>query len=883
MLHTLDAELFDAQSFDSALQDGEPALPLFRQVLKNAHQVLVNRFQQGRAATELVHARAALIDALITRAWRLYLPADAHDLALVAVGGYGRGELHPASDIDVLILLRDIDEPYRDAIAAFLTFLWDIGLEIGQSVRNIAECVELATQDITVATNIQESRLLIGNAALFNEQRRICAADKIWPGPAFFKAKLDEQTQRHLRFHETGYNLEPNIKESPGGLRDIQVIGWVAKRHYGVDTLSELVDRGFLTKEEYQALHQGQAFLWRVRFGLHVITGRREDRLLFDHQRVLARQFGYRDNPQRLAVEQFMKQYYRTVMELSRLNEMLLSLFKEEILYADDSSEPVRLNKRFQARKEFLEVSNENIFRRYPFALLEVFLLMEQHPHLKGVRANTIRLIRRDRELIDASFRADLRNRSLFMEIMRQTTGVTHELRRMNSYGILAAYLPEFGRIVGQMQHDLFHVYTVDEHTLRVIRNLRRFTVAEHRHEFPFCSALVNTIPKQELLLIAGLYHDIAKGRGGDHSVLGEVDAEDFCKRHGLSDYDSRLITWLVRNHLLMSTTAQRKDISDPEVVHDFAVHVGNKSRLDYLYLLTVADIRATSDKVWNTWKSALLKELYDATRTALRRGLHNPVLQSEDIEETRSLATRILENEGFDSRSIETVWNKVGDEYFLRFLPEEISWHTRAILQQTDTEEPVVLIRDMKTRGGTEVFIYTRSRHPLFLLATSIMERCNVSIMDARIFSTEDGYALDSFLIVNQDGEPLGDSDQATELVTRLQHGILHPDDDITSIDRQLSRQRKHFKFPTSIEFEQDEYSNRTIMHVITYDRPGLLSRIARALQECTIQLRNARIATFGERAEDIFYLSTPEDEPITDQEVLDRLQAAIMKHLTD
>ena len=881
MRHMLDTELFNAQVFDAALQSDQPALPLFRNTLKSANQLLKDRFYAGRAATELVYARASLVDALLTRAWALSLPTDADDIALLAVGGYGRGELHPGSDIDVLILLKESDEPYRDGISTFLTFLWDIGLEIGHSVRTVTECLQEATKDITVATNIQEARLLIGNAALFEEQRRLCAADQIWPGPEFFKAKLEEQIRRHHKYNESGYNLEPNIKESPGGLRDIQMIGWVAKRHYGVDTLQELMVKGFLTKDEYQLLREGQAFLWRVRFGIHVLAGRREDRLLFDFQRTLAKQFGYRDNPQRLAVEQFMKQYYRTVMELSRLNEMLLQLFQEEILYADDPGKPVNINKRFQARKGFLEVRHDNIFKHYPFALLEIFLLLEQHPELKGVRANTIRLIRQDRGLIDASFREDLRNRSLFMEIMRQTSGVTHELRRMNRYGILAAYLPEFGRIVGQMQHDLFHVYTVDEHSLMVIRNLRRFTVPAFAHEFPFCSELIKTIPKQELLLITGLYHDIAKGRGGDHSELGAHDAEAFCRRHGLSDYDTKLVVWLVRNHLVMSTTAQRKDISDPDVVHEFACQVGNKTRLDYLYLLTVADIRATSNKVWNSWKGVLLKELYDATRQAYRRGLQNPVVQSEYIADTRHQATALMQHSVFDAQAINALWQKLGDEYFLRFLPEEIVWHTEAILSREDTNEAVVLMRDMPKRGGTELFIYTQTYDTLFLQATSLLERNNVTIMDARIFKTSDGYSLDSFLIASHDYQPLGETNQSIHLLEQLEQHIGHPAAPIPEVSRQLPRQIKQFKFPTQVEFEQIEAHQRTVMHVKALDRPGLLSRIAQALHQCHVHLSNARVATFGERAEDIFYITDKQEQPVHDTAQLECLAQTITQYL--
>jgi [protein-PII] uridylyltransferase len=469
------------------------------------------------------------------------------------------------------------------------------------------------------------------------------------------------------------------------------------------------------------------------------------------------------------------------------------------------------------------------------------------------------------------------------MEIMRQTTGVTHELRRMNRYGILAAYLPEFGRIVGQMQHDLFHVYTVDEHTLMVIRNLRRFTVAGFAHEFPFCSELIKTIPKQELLLITGLYHDIAKGRGGDHSVLGAVDARAFCRHHGLSDYDTKLVVWLVQNHLMMSSTAQRKDISDPDVVHEFACLVGNKSRLDYLYLLTVADIRATSDKVWNSWKGALLKELYNAARQAFRRGLQNPVVQSEHIEDTRNQATQLLKQSPYAPQSINDLWDKLGDEYFLRFLPEEIVWHTEAILSREDPDQAVVLIRDKPQRGGTELFIYTRTYATLFLQATSLLERSNVTILDARIFSTSDGYSLDSFLVANHEYQPLGENNQSIHLLELLQENITQPLETIPEVSRQLARQIKHFKFPTQVEFEQHDTLERTEMHVKALDRPGLLSRIARALHDCEIQLSNARVATFGERAEDIFYITDKHDRPIHDPSQLKCLEQSITQYLSD
>ncbi len=876
-------QLFDIKAFEQALNETDAALPLFRQTLKNAAKTLKELFLAGRVATELVPARAHLVDLLIVRAWQLYFDPEYEDIALVAVGGYGRHELHPGSDIDVLILLRDSDEPYKTAIEGFLLFLWDIGLEVGHSVRNIAECAEQAARDITIATNLQESRLLSGPQDLFTAQCELNTPDRVWPGPDYFRVKLEEQDARHLKYHETAYNLEPNIKEGPGGLRDIQMIGWVAKRHFGVDTLHELVERAFLTEQEYKTLHEGQAFLWQIRFGLHILTGRREDRLLFDHQRSLARQFGYRDKYNQLAVEQFMKQYYITVMELSRLNEMLLQLFKEDILYANDSAEPIVLNNRFQLRKGFIEVRHETIFCHHPFALLEIFLLLQQHPEIKGVRANTIRLIRDHRYLIDESFRSDLRCRSLFMEIFRQNRGLTHELRRMNLYGILAAYIPAFSNIVGQMQHDLFHAYTVDEHTLRLIRNLRRFTVPEFQHEFPLSSELIETIPKQELLLLAGLFHDIAKGRGGSHSELGAIEATEFCQRHELSAYDTGLVAWLVKSHLLMSATAQRQDISDPAVVYQFALQVADIHHLNYLYLLTVADIRATSDSVWNGWKDSLLKQLYHATRRTLRRGLDNPLEHAEHIAKVKEQACALLNKENFKKEDIEQLWDELGNEYFLRYDADDISWHTRDILHAHKEDLPLILCRRASQRGGTEIFIYTHNRRNLFATITLVLEQKGMNVVDARIFSSFSDFTLDTFLILGADNKPVIDQEIIARLHTILQQKIRANDSTIKPLAINLPRQAKHFKFATAIHLETDEQNQRTILNITAYDRPGLLSRIATALSQCDIQIQNARIATYGERAEDIFFISNTQNQPVSDEKQIKCMKKNILELLED
>ena len=872
---------FDDPALTAALADAASRTKSFRTALKQANDEIKARFLAGTPAQELVRLRAQRVDELLKHVWPHWF-GEQHGVSLVAVGGYGRGELHPGSDIDVQII---IDAPARDTLQArlgeFVTFLWDIGLELGHSVRTVEECAEEATKDITVATNLMEARHLAGEAALFEAMREAVSPARIWPSARFFQAKLLEQINRHHKFHDTAYNLEPNIKEGPGGLRDMQVIGWVAKRHFGAHTLHDLVEHLFLTESEYRTLIECQDFLWQIRFALHTLTGRREDRLLFDYQRSLAEQFGYRDGGPSLAVEQFMKQYYRTVVELSRLNEMLLQLFEEAILYADEPVTPTPINKRFQSRQGFIEVVNENVFRRYPFALLEVFLLLAQHPELKGVRASTIRLIRTHHHLIDEKFRDDLRNRTLFMEILRQPRGVSEQLRRMSRYGVLAAYLPAFGKIAGLMQYDLFHVYTVDEHTLTLIRNLRRFTRPEYAREFPLCSEIMQQhIPKPEILYLAALFHDIAKGRGGDHSELGEQEALTFCLHHGMSQYDARTVAWLVRNHLIMSMTSQRKDISDPEVIATFAEAVRSASNLNYLYLLTVADIRSTNPSLWNSWKDTLLLELYTAAMRVIRRGLANPVDQAEHIAEMRSEARRLLHTYRNRDDAIDRVWQDFPDEYFLRYSADEIAWHTQGIIQNDSAERPLILIRHQMKRGGTEVFIYTPIDDRLFARATQAFDQMGLNIVDARIIGSRSGLTLDTYIVLEDTGRPISDPHRIQDIFNKLRQNLTQLDRE-PAVTRRQPRQFKHFAIPTQVGFRADERHQRTVMELMTVDRPGLLSRVGQALMECGVRLHNAKIATFGARVEDIFHITDRHNKPITDETQLQRLRDALGRYL--
>ena len=872
--------LFDGDNFDAELLATNNPIKLFRDTIGQAREKLEFRFRDNEDVVSLVSHHAQFIDQLLIRAWGHHLSEGLQEISLIAVGGYGRGELHPNSDIDIMILAEeDALSRHSEALERFLLLMWDIGLDVGHSVRTPQDCIEQGREDITVATNIMEARLLSGPPTLFQTMRETTDQNHIWPGREFFQAKWDEQIKRHHKFHDTAYNLEPNVKEGPGGLRDIQMIGWVAKRHFGCETLEGLVEHHFLTEDEFRALIAGQSFLWRVRYGLHVLSGRREDRLLFDHQRNLANLFGYEDDDKHLAVEHFMKEYYRAVMELQRLNEMLLQLFQEEILYSNESEDPKPINKRFQCRKGFVEVAHDKVFEQSPYALLEIFLILAQQPALKGVRAHTIRQIRHHRHLIDEDFRNDLRCRSLFMELLRQTQGITHELRRMNRYGILAQYLPVFGHVVGLMQHDLFHVYTVDEHTLAVVRNLRRFTIADHHHEFPLCSKVSQSLPKPELIYIAGLFHDIAKGRGGDHSVLGAVDVAEFCRHHGLSEYDTNLVSWLVRHHLIMSTTAQRKDISDPDVVNKFAAQVGNEKYLDYLYLLTVADIRATSPTVWNSWKDALLAELYHATHRALRRGLSNPIVQSEVIAERKKEARKQLKLQRISEERIEQFWNRLEKEYFLRYSGNEIAWHTRAVIENSDNEPPLVLLRQQTERGGTEIFIYTPICGFQFTTTTTLLDQLGLNIVDARILSTNDNFTVDTYIVLEDDGEPITGRFRLDEIQQQLEQLLTHPEQAPNKVHRQVTRQLKHFPIPPQVFFHEDPGNERTIMEVVASDRPGLLSIIARVMAECHIQLQNAKISTLGEKVEDIFFITDETGRPLRNDEDKQCLKEKISK----
>jgi [protein-PII] uridylyltransferase len=838
----------------------------FRAALAEGDASLKQRFADDEAVEFLVRDRARMVDVVLCAAWRLHVGAHEREVDLIAVGGYGRGELHPCSDIDVLILLpkSELSAEAEAGIERFLTFLWDIGLEIGHAVRTIDDCQRESGADVSVATTFIEARLLCGPDHLFQSMRRALGQDKVWSSKAFFEAKVAEQQARHHRYHDTGYNLEPNVKASPGGLRDIQTIGWVAKRHFGAETLDELVGHGYLTAAELRKLRQAQAFLWKVRFALHSLTGRREDRLLFDHQIRIAKMFGYEDASYTLAVEQFMQRYYRTVMDVSLLNEMLLQLFREAILNEGESA-IVPLNPRFQLRNDYLEVASDDVFVRQPAAILELFRMMQETPQARGVRATTIRLLGRHLWLIDEEFRQNPRHHRLFLEILRAPQGVTHELRRMNLYGVLGRYIPAFGRVVGRMQYDLFHAYTVDAHILFVLRNLRRLALSRFDHELPDMSRLMQSMPRPDIAYLAALFHDIAKGRGGDHSDLGAVDAEAFCLEQGLSRYDARLVAWLVRNHLLFSMTAQKKDISDPKVIQDFARRVGDQTHLDYLYLLTVADVRGTNPKLWNSWKSSLFHDFYERTRRALRRGLEAPLDQDELVAETRSAAMELLaRREVLPERALQ-VWSRFNDLYFLRYTPAEVAWHT-ALLAETEPDDIslIVAVRTEVERGGNAVMTAGPHRQQNFARTTALLDQMGLNIVDARITPLQGGLGLDTYLVLEDNGQPIADRQRAQQIEAQLRRVLQDPDEALPVVTRRAPRQVRMFATPTQIGFSEDPLQPRTVLEIIAGDRPGLLSEIGKVFLAEQIDVITAKIMTIGERAEDVFYVTDGGGRPL-------------------
>ena len=819
------------------------------QLKSQAHQWLTP-FDQNTPASAVeavLRKRCICVDEALVALWNaIGMPKQ---YSLVAVGGYGRGELFPFSDVDVLILIdQEPDEVNTEKLETFCGSGWDIGLEIGHSVRTPKQCVEEAGKDITVQTALVESRLLAGNSINFIALNS--TLQKLLEVKTFFRKKTLELRQRHAKYQETPYSLEPNCKESPGGLRDLHVILWVCRAANLGNSWAEMAKKGLITPFEAAKLRNNERTLKKIRYQLHVTTGRREDRLVYDVQTQLAESLGYRPTAAKRSSEQLMQQYYLAAKAVMQLNTILLQNIELSIF--GSNAEPVVIDDEFQETDSLLDIRDDEVFARNPSAMLRAFIVMQQNPRLKGMSARMLRQLWHSRVKINSDFRKNPVNKALFIEFFKQPQGIVHELRRMNETSVLGRYLPVFRKIVGQMQHDLFHVYTVDQHILTVVRNLRRFTMAEHAHEYPYCSQLMANFDDHWLLYVAALFHDVAKGRGGDHSVLGEVDARKFCKDHGLNQENTDLVAFLVKHHLTMSNTAQKKDLSDVEVLKEFAALVKTPRNLTALYLLTVADIRGTSPKVWNAWKGKLLEDLYRLTLKYLGGEAPN---RRQMLAEQQAEARRILRLYALSDDVQDRLWAQLDVSYFLRQGPSDIAWHTRHLYWRVDTEQPIVKARLSPIGEGLELLVYTRDEMDLFARICGYFDSKNLSILDAKIHTTSHGYALDSFLI-QHDSHHEFYRETLSLLEAELQDRLIKRQPLEPPVFGRMSRQSRHFPVRPSVDLKPDEKGNQYLLTVSATDRTGLLYSITRLLAQYKVNVQTAKIMTLGERAEDTFLL---------------------------
>ncbi|WP_250876523.1 [protein-PII] uridylyltransferase [Luteibacter anthropi] len=844
-----------------------------RQLLDDADRALAVAFRDGEDASELARRRAEIVGRVVVHTWGACL-GDMAAATLFAVGGFGRGMLFPYSDVDLLAMVGESSPPLYRALEHFFACLWDIGLKPGHAVRTVEQCRDLAARDTSVFTSLLDARRLAGWPILSDELRGILEDPALWPPRQYLAARLAERDARHARYDDTAQNLEPNLKDGPGGLRTLDSLRWLGRRLANAPDFDEMVAEGLLEPVEAARLERAEETLRRYRYALHLEAGRAEERLLFDYQRALAANLGFEDeHAKNLGVEQFMQGYYRAATQIERSGTQLVERF-EEMLDPDTEPQPVGVD--YVRHGSRIAPRNPKLFARRPAALVEIFIARLDEPGITGFTAETMRRIQHAVSLHGEALADDPQVLAAFLSLLRRGAPAVDALWRMNRHGLLAAILPAFGKVVGRMQYDLFHVYTVDEHTLRVLRNVARFADPAARREFPVGCEIWPHIERPERMLLAALFHDIAKGRGGDHSVLGEEDARAFCTKVGLPEEDVDLVAWLVRQHLLMSTTAQRQDITDPEVVHRFAGTVGDWEHLDHLYLLTIADIIGTSPKLWNAWKDRLLADLYTSTRFALRSDAALPVHAGTRVRECRERALAMLATDKVQADDIARIWAEFPDSSFLRHRPEQIAWQTSAILRSRGVT-PLVEVHPFSVRGSTELFIYTSDRDGLFATVTAMLDRLRFSVVEARVLVSTSGMALDTFLLLESDSQAPASLQRADELRTRMLRALDQPAGQPPP-KRSLSRHLRHFQMAPRIEFV--DTGERTQLALVCTDRPGLLAAVAQALAEAEVRVHDARIATFGERVEDFFQLTDRSNAPLS-SEHREILRACLLRHI--
>ncbi|KTD78453.1 protein-PII uridylyltransferase [Legionella waltersii] len=815
---------------------------------------LCEEFKQHANIISLTKKLAVFIDNLLVDLFHENKLHETDNFCLIALGSYGRRELQLYSDIDILLLHTEaVSKEQLEQAQQFIQDCWDIGLEVGHQTTTVQSCAELASQDLSVISTLMDMYLLCGRGALLEELMYQIRPLHMWPSDNYFFAKLNEQKGRYTKYAETAYNLEPNVKHGPGGLRDIQVLLSIGKRHFNIKKLADGIDHGFITDKEYEELINCQHFLWRVRFALHMLAGKAEERLSFDYQVKLAGVFGYQDKPHSLAIEQFMKTYFKIIKRARELNEIVLQWFHETIVHLQKQTIE-RLDSEFQLSNDYIELRHPQVFKQHPQSLLTLFMWIAKRPDIKGVRASTIRQIRESLFLMTKQFRLSHETQERFLTIFKSGNNLYEALQLMNRYGILAHYLDCFASVTGQMQYDLFHAYTVDQHTLFVIRNISRFNQQTYKNQFPLCAMIFPNLEKPEILYLGALFHDIAKGRGGDHSELGAIEAQQFAERHRLNTEDTQLLVWLVKYHLLMSQTAQRKDIYDPNTIEQFCNNLPMPHYLDYLYLLTVADICGTNPTLWNSWKDSLLKELYHAAKNRLHKE-QNLTDEFALIEIRKQEALDLLNKDNISIPPIKKLWQQFKGRYFLHESPEVIARHTKAIINCN--QFPLVMIMPHHSLGGTEVFIYMPHRDDRFTMTTSILSNHHVTIHEAVITTCDNQFDLDTYIILDDKNQAFFDEQRSSLLQKALCNQLASSGPIPKITQKRLPRALAHFNIKTEITFSDDPQNKQTQMFMITNDRPGLLATVSRVFLNLKIHLHNAKIATAGERVEDMFYIT--------------------------
>lgn len=826
-------------------------------------------FFKSNHADNLLKKQTALIDRLLKDVWHA---ADIRaDVSLIAVGGYGRGKLFPYSDIDLLILIPEqLTETDNQKIESLVGLLWDIGLQVGHSVRTLQECLEEIKTDVTIQTNLLEARRLCGPKTLYDQFT--ASTQAVLVAAQFLHDKKREQALRHIKFNNTANNLEPNIKESPGGLRDLHMILWLAQAQQLGNSWQALAKNKIISQQELREIKRHERHLQLLRIRMHYLAKRREDRLLFDFQNDLAKDLGFVNNANKRASEQLMQGYYRSARYINLMNEILIKLFTKNVM---PPQADIGINPQFIIQNNWIEARAPDLFIQQPSAILTCFLLLQQHEELDGLGPALLRQLQAAKKLINRAFRQSATNRQLFLSILMQPQGVNYCLSAMNRYGILGQYIPAFGRIIGQMQHDLFHVYTVDEHILNVLCNLRRFAKPELVHEFPLCSQLFAAFDKPYLLYIAALFHDIAKGRGGDHSTLGCLDAKRFCRLHLLSKEDTSLVSWLVEAHLVMSKTAQKSDLTDPAVIETFAGFVGNLRYLTALYLLTVADIRGTSPVVWNAWKARLLESLYLQTKQVLQA---DTFTVKQAIELRQNEAADKLNRYGLKPDSYQALWQQLGDAYFTRYTSDEIAWQSRLLIPHIDTKSPIVRARLSPAGDGISVMIYTPYREDLFARICNFFDRIAYNIAQAKIYTTLHGYALNAFTVLDNSSKSVSYNGLLKHIETSLLEKLQANMPLEAPLQGRLNRQVKYMPINTQLYISANQDSPYHTLEMMASDRPGLLANIAFIFFNHDVDLYNAKINTLGNRVEDTFLVSGKQFQAL-DAAQLEAVRQEIMR----